>query len=236
MKAQLVYDENNLPYASNPENRVLAIGIADASFSMRENERIEKLNSGSQKLLETINSDVLARRRVDLAWIKCNNSSPELILPITTVQDIKDHPNAFSFEASGGTPMNESLLLAMELVEKHKEKLKQNGIAYYKPMIFVLSDGEFYVSQETIRKLHQSEERNGHTIFPVGVGKDVRAEDLAAISSKGRAFLLDDTNFADLFEFMSSSLSSVSQSSPGDKLSVAIPGSMKVVERKEVDL
>ncbi len=236
MKTQLVYDENNLPFASNPDNRCPTILVLDSSYSMSSNGRITKLNDGVERLINDINFDILAKRRVDLAIIQVNNSAPELIQPFITVQDICENSPIPKFIASGGTPMDQGLCLALDQVEQHKVKLKENGIQFYKAMIWVLSDDEFYVPKQTLNRLHKSEESNGHVMFAVGVGNNTSVENLTAISSKGRAFLLDDTNFADLFEFMSSSLSSVSQSSPGDKLSVAIPDSMKIVERKEVEL
>lgn len=236
MKTQLVYDENNLPFALNPDNRCPTILILDSSYSMSSNGRITKLNEGVERVIDNINSDVLAKRRVDIAIVRVSNSTPELIQPFITVQDICENSPIPKFVASGGTPMEQGLCLALDELEQYKAKLKDNGIQYYKPMIFVLTDGEFYISRQTLDKLHKSEESNGHVIFPVGVGSDVNVSDLISISSKGRVFLLDDTNFSDLFEFMSSSLASVSQSSPGDKLSVTIPDSMKIVERKEIDL
>lgn len=236
MNTQLVYDENNLPFASNPDNRCPTLLVIDSSYSTLVNGRITKINEGVKRLIDDINSDVLAKRRVDLAIVQVSNSEPELIQPFITVQDICENSPIPKFIASGGTPMEQGLCLALDELEQYKPKLKENGMQYYKPMIFVLTDGEFYISEQTLRRLHQSEESNGHVIFPVGVGSDVNVSDLTAISSKGRAFLLDDTSFSDLFEFVSNSLTSVSQSSPGDKLSVAIPDSMKVVERKEIAL
>lgn len=236
MKTQLVYDENNLPFAKNPDNRCPTLCIFDKSWSMNKFRRIDKLNDGVKRLVNDINSDILAKRRIDLAIVACGGSSPELVQPMVTVQDIVENSPIPRFIASGGTPMDKALCMGLDVIEEHKAKLKENGISYYKPMLFVLTDGEFIVSEQTLDRLHKSEESNGHVIFPVGVGGDVKVNDLAAISSKSRAFLLSDTYFGDLFEFMSSSLASVSQSSPEDKLSVAIPDSMRVVYRKEIDL
>lgn len=235
MNSSVVYDESNLPFASNPDHRCPTILVLDSSYSMSSHGRIDKLNDGIKRLIGDINDDVLARRRIDLAIIKVSNSMPELIQPMVTVQNIVGS-NQIKFEASGGTPMCSALTLGLKVLDEHKKVLRENGIQYYKSMMFVLSDGEFSVSNQTLSNLHESEERNGHVIFPVGVGNNANVDDLASLSSKGRAFLLDDTSFADLFEFMSNSLSSVSVSSPGDKLSVEIPATMMVVERKKVDL
>jgi uncharacterized protein YegL len=231
-----VYDENNLPFADNPDARCPVVLLADTSWSMSANNRINKLNEGIKRFFEDINSNTLTKRRIDLAIITVGDSSPQLVQPMVTVQDILGDTLLPPFIASGGTPMDEALRMALSEIEARKAVLRENGIEYYKPLIFCLSDGEFYVASETVKNLHKSEERNGHSLFAVGVGSDASPDSLTSISAKGRAFFLQDTDFSDLFEFMSSSLGSVANSAPGDALTIALPDSMTIVQNKSVDL
>jgi uncharacterized protein YegL len=103
-------------------------------------------------------------------------------------------------------------------------------------MIFVISDGDFHISSQTQTKLLDYEAANGYTMFAIGVGTTACPQSLTSISASGRGYLLDDTNFAELFQFISTSLSRVSNSQPGEKNSLTLPANIKVVQANTVDI
>mgnify|MGYP001544556544 CR=1 FL=1 len=222
-----IYDEDNLPFADNADSRLPVVGVFDSSASMM-GAKIDALNNGIQKLYSTLNDDVLCRRRVDFAAIRCGGSSAEVVQPMVTINEIVEG-RLPSFTASGGTPMEQSLQLALDLVKNRKAILRENGVDYYKPIIIIITDGHFRLSSPTRDRLHASEEKGGHTILPIGVsGAD--AKSLASTSASGLALMIDDVDFSEMIDFLSNSLKSVSQSTPGEEISIVPPECMRVIK------
>jgi len=224
---EITYDENNNIFADNPDDRCPFVLVADTSYSM-SGHRINALNKGIKELYNELNTDVLCKRRIDLSIVKCGGTA-EVIQPMITIQDICDGQIP-EFQASGGTPMDESLNHALDQVESRKAELNENRIKYYKPLIVIITDGQFDLSDKTKARLHQSENANGHRILPIGVGKDADAQSLANTSVEGLALLLDDVDFGEIIEFLSSSLKSVSNSSPGQEISIVPPEKIQVIK------
>src|SRR5690606_19690284 len=81
-------------------------------------------------------SDSLARKRVEVAIITFGG----------TVTKLQDFITADSFhpprlETSGSTPMGKAILTGIEMLEDFKSTLKKAGISYYRPWMFLITDG-----------------------------------------------------------------------------------------------
>jgi uncharacterized protein YegL len=221
------YNDDDFKFADNSDDRCPVVLICDTSGSMY-GHRIEALNQGLQRLFIELNRDTLTRRRVDLAIISCGGIGARVIQPMVTIQDIQDGKIP-QLHASGGTPMDSALNLGMDIISERKSELRSNGVGYYKSLLVSITDGGFKISESTKNRLHDSENSNGHRMLPIGVGQGADARSLAQTSAGGLALMLDDVDFGELIEFLSSSLQSVTHSTPGQEISIALPEKMRVI-------
>src|SRR6185436_9937812 len=75
-----------------------------------------------------------------------------------------------TLEADGATPMGEAILRAAEIVAERKQAYRANGIGYYRPWIFMISDGE--PTDSIIRAsevIKQGEAKKSFMFYSVGV-------------------------------------------------------------------
>lgn len=197
---------------TNPEPRCPCILLLDTSYSMR-GRPLDELNTGVKVFRDQILADTLATQRVEVALITFG--------PVNKVSDFHtlDHFNPPELEASGDTPMGEAILTALDMLEERKGQYKASGISYYRPWLFLITDGgPTDAWQEASRRVRAGDnnERKAFSFFGVGV-EGANMERLAQICSPSRPPLkLDGLNFRELFVWLSASMKSVSQSKPGE--------------------
>jgi uncharacterized protein YegL len=199
----------NPEFALNPDPRCACILLLDTSGSM-DGAPIWALNEGLQTLQTDIQEDPLAKRRVELAIVTFGGS----------VRKVQDFTPAGSFTAptlvaGGGTPMGEAMALGLQLVKNRKAEYKSNGVLYYQPWIFLITDGEPTDEWQSAAQLVQTEmSADALTFFAVGVG-GANMQILSTITP--RALKLEGLKFKDLFLWLSQSQKRVSGSKPGQQ-------------------
>jgi uncharacterized protein YegL len=107
-------------------------------------------------------------------------------------------------------------------LEERKQIYKQAGISYFRPWVFLITDGEPTDEWHAAAiRIQAMEERKGVTFFVVGVDK-ANLTTLAQIAPKNRPPVrLLGLNFGSMFLWLSSSLGKVSDSKIGAQ--VALP-------------
>lgn len=206
-------EEMDIEFAENPEPRCACVLLLDTSGSM-QGEKIAALNEGIRTFKEEVQSDPLASRRVEVAIVTFD-SRVEVVQDFVTV-DLFDPP---LLDANGQTAMGTGILRALELVHERKEVYKRNGIAYYRPWIFMITDGEptepDHIVQRAAQQVRREEESKGIAFFAVGVDSANMAK-LAEISVR-QPMKLRGLAFRELFEWLSASMQRVSGSKPGEQ-------------------
>lgn len=203
-------------FAENPEPRCPCVLVLDISGSMG-GAPIAELNAGLQVYRDELAADSLAAKRVEVAVLTFGG----------TVDLVSDFCTASSFSAPtltarGDTPMGAAINQALDLLTQRKEQYRLNGIAFYRPWVFLITDGGPTDSwQGAAQRVRDGEAKKSFAFFAVGV-QGARMDILAQISSR-EPLKLDGLRFRDLFQWLSNSQQSVSKSTPGDEVPLANP-------------
>ena len=123
-------------FAANPEPRCACVLLLDTSASM-SGARISELQEGLAVLKAELAQDLLARKRVELAIVTFGGSV-RMLSEFTTVDQFEPP----ILHADGLTPLGAAVTVGLELVRTRKRVYRQNGIACYRPWVFLLTDGE----------------------------------------------------------------------------------------------
>lgn len=211
-------------YHRNPSQRTPCLLVLDASGSMDEivtatgRKRIDELNQGLTVLKSELMADATAAQRVQLAIVRVGGAGDDASL-------IMDWTDASAFQppqlrASGRTPLAKGMRLALQSVAAHKRTLQRNGVNYTRPWIMIISDGvptdDAEDWQTVAQECRAAEQARQCVIFPIGVA-DANLPTLQHLSSTP-ALQLAEARFRECFQWLSSSLQSVSRSLPGEQV------------------
>jgi uncharacterized protein YegL len=213
--------EEVVEVADNPEPRCPCVLLLDTSGSM-EGERLAALTGGLHTLRAGLANDPIAASRVELAIITFD-THVRLVQPFVA-------PDRFvppSLMATGTTHMAEGIERALTLVSSRKGFYKRQGLPYYRPWIFMITDGkpegepEAAVAHAAAR-LRSHEQAKRVAFFAVGVA----AADLVALRRivVREPLPLRGLAFDELFVWLSASMQAVSRSQPGEKVELPPKG------------
>jgi uncharacterized protein YegL len=204
-------DEKQVLTALTPVQKVL-----HDSLTVRRMRPIDELNAGLAAFREELMADELAIKRVEISLI---TFGPVKKLTDFQTPDLFRAPN---LKAEGDTPMGIAIEKAIEMVRERKNDYRRNGISYYRPWIFLISDGEPTDNWKRAADLVRTgEQSKAFAFFAVGV-EGANFDILGQISMR-RPLGLKGLRFREMFMWLSSSLSSVSRSRPGDDVPLENP-------------
>jgi uncharacterized protein YegL len=214
-------------FADNPEPRCPVVLVLDTSGSM-QGPPIQELNQGLAEFSAALKSDPLASLRVEVAILTFGGSVRVLdVREGDSRAEAAGAEEAFvtvdAFEppvlaAGGGTPMGAAVERALELLRERKEIYKANGIDYFRPWMFAITDGHPTDAnwRSAAQQVKQEEARKGVLFYGVGVER-ADMQILAQFSSGRPPLKLKGLAFGELFQWLSRSLSAVAHSRPGEQ-------------------
>ena len=143
-----VYDE--MEFADNPEARCSIVMVLDVSESMI-GVKIDTLNQALVKFRDIIRQDPVTALRADVAIVAFDDVAWVL----------QDFTNGTGFEAprlevKGGTNFSQPVNMALDLIEARKQSYRDSGVAYYRSLVYFLTDG---ISGDDPADLHRTAQR-----------------------------------------------------------------------------
>ncbi len=213
----MILDQNEM--VENPTPRVPISLVLDVSGSM-SGAPIDELNSGVQTFFKALMDDEVARYSAEVSVISFGSE---------VSQDVEFGPlekcDIPELKAIGKTRMGGAVSLALESLEKRKELYRTLGVDYYQPWMVIMTDGNPTDSYELAAlKTSSLVEKGKLTVFPIAIGDNACIDILKEFSPVRAPMRLKDLNFQEFFRWLSSSVSRVSQSIPGERVELDLKG------------
>lgn len=208
-------------FAENPESRCPCVLLLDTSGSMN-GEPINSLNQGLQTFKENLNQDALAQMRVEVAIVTFD-SEVKVACDFVTADQF-DPP---ILTAQGLTFTGSAIHKALDLVQARKAQYRAHGIAYYRPWVFLITDGQptgepDAVLEQARQRIFQDETDKRVAFFAVGVeGADMQQLGQLVVRTPLK---LKGLSFREMFTWLSVSMQRVSHSRPDEQVSLPPPG------------
>lgn len=208
---------------NNPTARVPVCLCLDTSASM-DGEPIGELNEGVRLFYEAIKDDETAYYAAEVCVVTFGGTAK----CIFDFGSMEIQPDAPILTACGDTPMGEAVNKALDLLEERKKEYKDCGVDYYQPWLVLMSDGvptgDKTVLKSSIERTVELVNNKKLTVFPIGIGAYADMNVLGKFSPKRNPLRLQGLKFKEFFEWLSKSVSTTSQSMPGESIKLDLEG------------
>lgn len=208
--------ERNEDLVNNPTARVPVCLCLDTSGSM-DGSPINELNDGIRMFYDAIKDDEVAMYSAEICIVTFGGN----VECIRDFSSLSIEPEPPTLYANSNTPMGEAVTMALDLLERRKEEYREKGVDYYQPWLVLMTDGypdSNSSASNAARRAAELVNSKKLTVFPIGIGEGADMDVLAEFSPKRRPLRLQGLKFKEFFEWLSKSVSRVSQSTPGDEI------------------
>jgi uncharacterized protein YegL len=196
-------------FAENKEDRCPVVLVLDTSGSMLDSRKIDELNAGVQQFRDEVVKDPIAALRIEIAVVSFGNGGVQVIEQFKSALDFQATP----LTAGGVTPLGEGVTKALELVEDRKASYRANGVAYFRPWVWIMTDGQPTDEWQTVASMtRKAEDDKKVQVYAVGIGDDADMSVLSQFTPANRpAMKLKGMHFREMFKWLSASLARVSK-------------------------
>ena len=204
-----------MPDIMNPGAKHIAcVLLVDTSTSM-SGAAIDELNEGLRAFGEALMSDAQASGAADVCVINFN-TEVTVEVPFSPAADYV----APTLSAGGLTALNEAIITGLDAIEQQKATYRQLGVDYYKPWLFLLTDGSATDTEfdaDAHQRLAEALANRKVNFFPMGIGASADIQALKSYTANGNGPVLkaEKNNFKEAFVWLSSSMAVASTSVPG---------------------
>jgi uncharacterized protein YegL len=208
---------DHVEFAENPDPRCPCVLLLDVSSSM-QGDAIKALNEGLKAFQREVSGDLIAARRVEIAIVTFGSSANVVQDFVTVDQFVPPDLNA-----GGQTFLGAGIDTALNLLEQRKAAYRNSGVAYYRPWVFLITDGapvgEADAVVESSRARLVAEQESGKLVFFAVGTESADFQRLGTFTTATRPPLqLRGVQFVQLFEWLSKSQQAVAQSRPGEQV------------------
>ncbi|GIH72320.1 vWA domain-containing protein [Sphaerimonospora thailandensis] len=242
------YVPQDVPYSISPidfsdggtAQRLPVVLCLDTSSSM-QGEPIEALNTELTGWSRILNNDLQLSSAVDVALVTFGAEGVrawrgQQAIPSNSTESPFVPGERFTapkLTAGGVTPMIEALRLAISHVRRYKESLRANGLQYYRPLIFLATDGaptgpDGHVTsswREILPELAADREEKRYLLYALGVGDlPPGATEVLASLAPGRNHVLAGLAFRELLQVLSASIDMLKKGKEEDPFAKIFPG------------
>lgn len=186
--------------------------------------RIDELKKGIDKFYAAIREDEMAVYSAEISIVTFD-SKATCVMDFANIERQEDVPELV---ASGDTAMGEGVNLALNLLEERKKEYKDQGVDYYQPWLVLMTDGEPNGKAEELnRAINRTAEMVNEkklVVFPIGIGQEADMSTLGKFSPNRVPLRLQGLKFEEFFTWLSQSISRVSQSIPGETVTLDLEG------------
>ncbi len=218
---------DSVEFYENPEPRCPCVVVVDRK---KHDASAPEVTRALEIFYDVVTKDRLAALRTEIAIV----TSTLGIFNVRGVKVVSDFVGADEFRIPTSIPsccicsLSKGLHKALDMVEERKHVYQANGIAYFRPVIMLITyagpDNDSSRDREMIaQRIHEAEYDRSAAVFGFGVqGADMG--NLAEIMSPHRPpKLLSEADIGGIFTWLANSMSSISQSQPGERIRLPDP-------------
>ncbi len=202
----------------NPTTRVPVILCLDLSASMTMENRLEQLNEGVRQFFDSIREDSIAKWAAEICIVTFNNEAKKIVDFNYADKQLQAFEK-LKLVAEGNTAMGAAVELSLELLEERKDYYRKAGIDYWQPWLVLMTDGQATDEIENA-SIHCAKMVNDGKIvlFPLAIGNGANLRQLEKFSPKRTPMRLHANKISEFFNWLSQSVRTTSQSTPGTKV------------------
>lgn len=202
----------------NYEQKCPCVLVLDVSGSM-SGEPIRQLNEGLKEFHREVLNDETASSRLEVSIVTFGSNIEE-VQSFALLENF-DMPD---LDTNGSTRLVDGAREGIRLVEERKKWYKSTGQTYYRPYIILMTDGHPDSDQDTnglSTEVQQGVDDKHFNFWAFGVeGADMNLlNDISHPQFKPQK--LKGVDFVKFFKWLSSSMSSITNSHEGEKIDIS---------------